>query len=99
MFKISYTKGASTGNASTGIVYTRFIFCFGGFVFVAAFKNVFAAVYRFVDFAVSLGTGALNRKLQNRQERVQKQKHFFRQRKFQKWRNKNCFKPKTSNFG
>ena len=30
----TYTKGASTGNASTGIVYTRFIFCFGGFVFV-----------------------------------------------------------------
>ena len=30
-------------------------------------KNVFGAVSRFVDFAVSLGTGALNRKLQNQQ--------------------------------
>ena len=86
--------------ASTGYytVYTRFIFCFGGFVFVPACKNVFGGVFRFIDFAVSLGTGALNRKLHSEQNERQRQKHFHRQQKNEKRQHKKCFQPKTLNF-
>ena len=67
------------------------IFCFVVFHFCAASKNVFAAVSRFVVFAVSLGTGALDRKLQNRQNGRQRQKHFLLQQKNEKQQNTKSF--------
>ena len=46
--------------------YARNIFCFVVFVFnFAVAKNVFAGVFAASVFAVSFGTGAVNRKLQN----------------------------------
>ncbi len=65
---------------------TRFIFCFvvfDGFVFVSGSRNFVSADFRFVDFATSFGTGAVNRKLQNRQNENRRKQNFARQKQIQ----------------
>ena len=77
IFNIS--KDTNTENASTGINYTRFIFCFGvfdGFVFVSA-------DFHFLDFATSFGTGAVNRKLRNRENGNRRKQNFTSQKQIQ----------------
>ena len=79
-------------NKYTKVLFrARNIFCFVVFHFFVAVKNVFAAVSRFADFAVSFGTGAVDRKLQNRQNGTQRQKHILRQQKNEKQQTKNNF--------
>ena len=80
-------------NKYTKVLFrARNIFCFVVFHFLVAVKNVFAAVAGFVDFVVSDSGHLCPRKLQNRQNERQRQKHFKRQHKNEKRQNKKCFK-------
>ena len=76
----------------------RSIFCFVVFHFLVAVKNVFAAVAGFVDFVVSDSGHLCPRKLQNRQNGRQRQKHFLLQQKNEKQQNKKCFERETMHF-
>ena len=86
-----HTIVRKTKYTNTATKSTRFIFCFvvfDGFVFVSGSRNFVSADFRFVDFATSFGTGAVNRKLQNRQNENRRKHNFTSQKQIQNHQNK-----------
>ena len=96
LIKYTYEIGKIKIRKCCFALETFFVLSF--FHFCAASKNVFAAVSRFVDFVVSDPGHLCPRKLQNRQNGRQRQKHFLRQHKNEKRQNKKCFKRCSSMF-
>ena len=59
--------------------YSEIIFCFGDFIFLVLEIIVFAISF-FFGVAISFGTGAVNRKLQNEEKQNREKINFRRQK-------------------